>query len=452
MPTVGEGKLTPEERAMGLLFKLGHSLKSRDAVERGGATLVGTGTTFGPDGMTLNGNGNLSYAVSGAKISRSTLTIKLDLTFTDPAGGLCYIVDSLGNNITVHRRADNALWIMAGGTLVLNIAYATWSAQLIAGKNKLVVSLVSGSNTAWLNGTSIGTSATAWTLKPSSTVLSIGSSHSSTSRFVGTIHAVEIYGNVSTAVDEPYLRQGTLISKLDDYLVALPGKSYYQRDSDGLYVTEVKGKAGITEALMGSDGATAAQFPSIIKPRGFSFDGGDQINLGDDDRYSFTDGVSDKPFSVAMLAMTPDLAASRTFFSKTTGQTDGEWYCRYTTLGAIAFVLIDSVTLATISVTSANGVLRPGVPFVLIVTSRGNALSTGLSIYRNGISVGTITGGVGYLGNHNTALPVRLGLGVTGLSGAFSGNEVLPYIFDYEISPLQARALTARLKYQDRVA
>jgi len=439
---------------MGLLFKLGHSLTSRDAVERGGATLVGTGTTFGPDGMTLNGSGNLSYAVAGSSILRSTLTFEIEFTITalGKSQEFFSIATALGAVLCrIGLGVSDALTVTMGGTAVLSVAYATWSSYYNSGaRNTIVVSTTTGATTMWLNGTSVGTSVTAWTPSYTTTLVAIGATYANGTRFVGTIHRFEIYGNVATAVDEPYLRQGTLISALDNPLAVLPGTSYYKNDA-GLYVTDVGGRIGGT-ALMGSDGATAAQFPSIIKPRGFSFDGGDQINLGDDDRYSFTDGVSDKPFSVAMLAMTPDLAASRTFFSKTTGQTDGEWYCRYTTLGAIAFVLIDSVTLATISVTSANGVLRPGVPFVLIVTSRGNALSTGLSIYRNGISVGTITGGVGYLGNHNTALPVRLGLGVTGLSGAFSGNEVLPYIFDYEISPLQARALTARLKYQDRVA
>jgi len=443
--TVGEVIRTPEERAMGLLFKLGHSLTSRDKIEAGGATIVGTGTTFGPDGVTFDGNGNLSYAVSGAKISRSTLTIKLDLTFAVPAGGLCYILDSVGNNITVHRRADNALWIMAGGALVLNIAYATWSAQLVVGKNKLVISLISGSNAIWLNGISIGTSVTTWALKPSSTVLSIGSSHTNTSRFVGTIHAVEIYGNTSTAVDEPYLRQGTLISALDDPLAVLPGTSYYKNDA-GLFVTDVGGRIGGT-ALMGSDGATAAQFPSIIRPRGFSFDGGDQINLGNDDRYSFTDGVTDKPFSVACIVQ-QNVGAKCLIMGKATASNNGEYILGAILAGGLVriyFLQIDETAVAWISryaVLGVNGLSRGRV---IAATSSGSGTAAGMRIYADGVRVDTNDSPSGvYARMRSTVRPLLVGGGNAGYT-ALNGTETLSVIDDKEWSPLQVKALTARL-------
>ena len=41
-------------------------------------------------------------------------------------------------------------------------------------------------------------------------------------------------------------------------------------------VTEVIGKSGITEALMGTTGLVTTEFPGIARPRGFSFDGGDR--------------------------------------------------------------------------------------------------------------------------------------------------------------------------------
>jgi hypothetical protein len=49
----------------------------------------------------------------------------------------------------------------------------------------------------------------------------------------------------------------------------------------------------------------------------------------------------------------------------------------------------------------------------------------------------------------NTTKSLTMGLGI----GAYgNGNQVLQQLFDYELSPLQVRALTARLRRQARAA
>ena len=54
------------------------------------------------------------------------------------------------------------------------------------------------------------------------------------------------------------------------------------------------------DATLG-DGSTASTFPTKLSTKGFSFDGGDYLDLGDKDAYSFTDGAgNDVPFSVSI--------------------------------------------------------------------------------------------------------------------------------------------------------
>lgn len=453
--TVGIRNRTPEERAIGLLFK--ENFQSRVRVEQGGATLVGTGTTFSKDGVTFDGNGNLSYAVSGVKLFRPTLTIVIEFTlgFAGNDGVEHYFFRaSAGSSyhFSILKTSTNALAVYCNGSFPIFVAYATWSAALVVGKNTLVVSSTSGASSAWLNGILISSSVGAWTAQFSSTVLAIGASAANTSRFVGTIHRLEIYGNVATAVDEPYLRNGNLITKLDDYLLCLPGGPIYARSSDGLYVAPALGKAGVREVLAGSDGITTAQFPSIVKPRGYSFDGGDQFNCGDNDLFSFTTGASDKPFSLFYLAS--QVAGATAFLiGKATASNNGEYILALSLVGSnvrVYFLQIDETAVAWIGrygSLSLQDFLRARA---IIATADGTGVA-GMRIYVDGTRIDTANSTSGsYVRMRNTDKPLRIGGGNAGYT-ALNGNETLSGVCDYEISPLQTKALTARLKWQARV-
>ncbi|MCK9355576.1 MAG: hypothetical protein M0R22_00275 [Dehalococcoidia bacterium] len=458
--TVGEVIRTPEERAMDLLFKLGHSLTSRDAVERGGATIVGTGTTFGLDGMTLNGSGNLSYSTAGPSVLRASRTTVVEFTlgFSGDDGAIHYFFDyttlSGTGRFAITKNAANAIVVTIGGTTVLTVAYATWNAALVVGRNVLVLSSITGSTTLWLNGTSIGTSATAWAAVAGMHTFAVGAAYDNGSRFTGTIHRFEIYGNVATAVDEPYLRAGTLISALNDPLAVLPGTSYYKNDA-GLYVTDVGGRIGGT-ALMGSDGATAAQFPTVARSaglvRGFGFDGGDQVNLGDSDLFSFTDGAVDKPFTLACLA-SQTLASTQALIAKSNGVTAGEYQLGLNVNAGIieaVFLLIDETGVAYIGRTGSLNVKLLGALTPIIATCSGSGTVAGLRIYAGGIRADTTNTTFGvYARMRNTARTLRVGNDDSGVM-PMRGSVVLPCAFDYEASPLQAKAIGARLLQQSR--
>ncbi|MFA4974535.1 MAG: hypothetical protein WC683_18160 [bacterium] len=213
--TVGLRDHVPELGRLPLLFR--ETFPDRDSVERNGATIVGTGTTFGPDGVTFDGNGNLLYNVSGPSILRAGYTIVFTVTFgsalDDDADHMFYDIIGTGGRQYLWKRSTNTLYWVAGGGLIAELAYATWSVAAVAGKNTFVVSVTSEANYLWLNGVLIKYAATAWS-SIKAAQMTIGCGSGPAQRFVGTIHRFEIYGNVATAVDEPHLRQGTLISAL----------------------------------------------------------------------------------------------------------------------------------------------------------------------------------------------------------------------------------------------
>lgn len=456
--TVGERVRAPELSRLPLLFQ--ERFRSRAAVEKNGATLVGTGTTFS-DGLVLNGSGNLLYTVSGAKILRAALTIKIVFTlgFSGDDGVLHYFIDAATSTpaarFAITKDASNNIVVTAGNTVVLTAAYATWSAQLVAGRNTLIISTTTGATTAWLNGTSIGTSATAWSFAVS-TLFAIGASIANANRYTGTIHEVAIYGNVCTSVDEPYLRQGNLIESIDfsKALAYLPGVTSYQRDSDSLFVTEVGGKGTVKEALMGSDGSTAAQFPGLLTPRGFSFDGGDQINLGDSDQFSFTTGSADKPFSVSALIIPSKFGVGVVMPIISKMDVDGvlyEWIFSVSPLSrSLSFLCYDGSARKGRS--SSNNSIDY-LPTVVIGTYGGSGTPlTGVKLYKNGVAFDSANSTSGtYVCMKNTAAACRVGSD-NNASRLFRGVIILPVIWDFELSPLQAKALTARMLRLARAA
>jgi len=578
--TVGMRDFVGELAREPLLFR--ETFRSQASVEENGATLVGTGTTFGGDGVTFNGSGNLLYNVSMANITRPSMTIVFDFTWGEAinvaaqrvwfgSGSLEWVLfkqSSGGNHI---------IDVYFGGTRIFSVAYAVWSIAVVAGKNTFVISATSGANSIWLNGVLLQSSAFAWTpTRPSS--LYIGSYIDLGSRVVGTFHRFEIYGSAATAVDEPYLRAGTVVAALDPPLVVLPGTSSYYRPSttnlvvdgnmeavgtaaytaafcalskvsvpppysgtqclrvtadgtgnafayqtiltaglryrvtgwargDGLHaptvydtgtllwtgttsttwqnfsvvftaggtqirlyshvhagdycdyddvavnlmqnVTEVQGKSGITEALMGSTGLVPAEFPAILRPRGFSFDGGDQINLGDNDQFSFTNGVNDLPFSAIVLCKFNSVA-NIGIAGKASSFTVGEWFVYTTGLGGIGFVLVDNTTAGSIYASAPNGTLALGVNYTIAVTYAGAGFA-GLRIYVNGTRVDTIRGNynAGYVIMRNTTEPLRVG---STIAVYMNGSITLPIIDNVEWSPLQVKSLSARMLREARTS
>ena len=232
-------------------------------------------------------------------------------------------------------------------------------------------------------------------------------------------------------------------------IMALPGVQSYARASDGLFVTPMIGRiateAGVTEALMGSDGATAAEFPSLVKPRGFFFDSSDdqEINCGDNDLFSF---VGDSPFSVACISSYDSRAAgapgTNTLFAKTSGGVlNREWYF-ITAAENVFFRVFDSG--GDFIGRKANGA-NTGEIVEFVAVYDGSGTAAGLRIYRNGVRVDDADASSGgYDGTFNG--PAPLVLGDDGNNNEKSGLIVCPILYDFALSENQVKAVTDMMR------
>lgn len=235
-------------------------------------------------------------------------------------------------------------------------------------------------------------------------------------------------------------------------IMYLSGIQSYDNAS-GERVTPIGGRlatiGGVTEAYMGSDGTVSSEYPSIIKPRGFEFDGSDLITVPDNDLLTFADDSGDKPFSVSLLASFEDAATTRSIITKATGVTAGEYSIYRNTSGAIVFLLTDNDASAYIfvRVTLADGAPENKIPTVLTFTYDGSAVVGGMKIYLDGSEavIGTGSSGV-YTRMRNTSTELRLGSGVSSL---FKGKmPVPPIIYDRELSVSEVAELTAIMRHQ----
>lgn len=231
-------------------------------------------------------------------------------------------------------------------------------------------------------------------------------------------------------------------------LVTLPGVQSYARASDGLVVTPVIGKAGITEALMGSDGVTAAEFPSLAQPRGFRFGWGDRVTVPDCDALSFTTGAADLPFSLAAFSHPDVVTASGTFVAKSVGLNVGEYSFVFagTPFYCVYLLVVDNDAVARIG-RQTHSIFRTGIPAVWTGTYDGSGLTAGIKIYCNSERVdGADTVNGAFVRMRNTDINLSVGSMVGGGYGTI-GVISTPMVFDFELTPAQVAALSHRMKY-----
>jgi len=444
--------VSAELRAAGLLFAA--ELAAIDKAVAQGSSLIGAGYSFSSDGLLLDGNGNVRYPRAAA-LGRASFAAVVEFTYN--AGAQYYLFDlatATGTDRTfVHVTVAGDVEIRCGASIqALTILNANWTAAFIAGsRNTLVLSLTSGDNKAWLNGTLVATSATAWsTGYPATTTL--GAGYDDSDRFQGTIHRAEFYGTALATSDEEYLRKCTLLTKLNDSLLVLPLQVSYNRVTDGLCVTPTQGRSSVTEARMGSDGATVAEFPTFIQPRGVSCNGDDLINIGDSTNFTFSTGANDLPFSVALLIQEDSLANDVALLTKADSLADGEWGLYYDSSGRVAMAFVDDTSGGYRARMSPAGQIIPGVPHVIVATYSGSgAPLTGACVYVDGARVDNTSATLlGYTCMRNTAVPVLVssGLGFAHVTGWLA----LPTIYSFELTAVQVRALTARMLAHWRTA
>lgn len=431
---------------------------------RNGIALQGS-PAFSVSGMVLDGSsdyaqyeGEKLLAIVGA--DELFVMIRFTPTFAHDDGSNHYLLDSTAGRYEVVKTATNTLVILLGGTLIAAIAAATYGGSWnVNQENVLIISSASGDTDAWLNGTQILTAdATAWSPARSETRLVIGSANGGGNYFAGTFRELAV-GNRKLDADgaeELDLRLEQTIQEIDAdrAVLALPMKQSYVRPSDSLRVTEALGLAGVTEVLVGSDGSTAAEFPTKVNPRGFSFDGGDQLNAGDNDSFTFASGGSDEPFSAAGIIRDEDVATARSWFHKAADDDEGEYYVYVDNTARYIARFIDDSESGYRGRRSATGEVLNLVDQEAVLTydGLGTPNVAGAAIpYLDGVDVDDSAQTSGdYSSMENTLDVLTIGATLTGVSSAFLGELRLFSLFPRELTVGQVRALTDRIRKQDR--
>jgi hypothetical protein len=222
-------------------------------------------------------------------------------------------------------------------------------------------------------------------------------------------------------------------------------------NSDGERVTRVLGKAGITEALLGSDGLTIAEFPTLLPSgKGYDFDGTDDlITIPDNDELSFTDGVTDLPLSIAGIVSNRETVTSNQvkLFGKLQDYVayDGEYsFVIDESIGRAYFRMIDNGSGYLGRQSNGCDCFKPHkiVPFVSAYSGGGNpsnasqcAIYAGYPVDRADV-LGNNAGA--YSRMRNTSQDALFGLRA---AVYFTGIIYEIRLYDIEVSPMQAKAL-----------
>jgi len=225
----------------------------------------------------------------------------------------------------------------------------------------------------------------------------------------------------------------------ENSLIALPCVQRFARASDGLVVTPVLGKLGVTEALLGSDGSTVAEFPSLARPRGFEFDGGDSVNLGNVGSFAGA-GPSDKPFSCAAWVQHTAVTSTRFIWRKGRQfKVDNEW--DFSIHGALEEVYIHCHDIPSGGFIGRSAQLDRGISFAVCATYDGSMTNSGFRIYDRTGRVDDSDDDFGvYEGMIDAGADLRVG-------EAMIGDISTPMIFDYALSEAEAVALCQRIAY-----
>lgn len=148
------------------------------------------------------------------------------------------------------------------------------------------------------------------------------------------------------------------------------------------------------------------------------------IELADQDDFSFTDGVSDVPFTINFWCYFPSSIGSNTymFSAKRYETTYNEWQIGLSGGNLLLILFSANTNTSNISTSIANPIAT-STWTMLTFSYDGSESNTGLKIYANGVLLATTPNSVGtYLGMDNTASKVTIGKRInTGSPGFVNG-------------------------------
>jgi hypothetical protein len=412
---------------------------STEALVSNNWTLVGSPILS--NGLVLNGTTQYARVGLPESFNASFLTIVVRFTpnfaHDDSVAHYVFDVNPTGDYY-VEKTAANALELTLGNTAIVSVAAANYGAYWYENlPNILVITGTTADTSIWLNGFEIvSADATAWTPTTTSQ-FTIGGTHAGGSLFEGTIHEI-LFGKLlldDTSCQQ--LTKGYLLPRLNDSVsvLTLPMNDV-KVNAGGASYTPIEGTTSETEALLGSDGLTPSEMPTLLSGGGFSFDGGDFITIADAAEFSFIDGAGDLPFSICIYFKTGTPGNTAGIIGKYTDSNSGEWLV-YHSNSKLRFTFNDQ-TAGAYFYQEVDSDLVAGTEETWVCTYDGSAAGTGIVIYRNGlIAADTLTTNGVYSQMRDSSEPVLVGKYSTNILPASS--EVYDcQIFNYGLSATEA--------------
>jgi hypothetical protein len=297
--------------------------------------------------------------------------------------------------------------------------------------------------TIYLNDTLSASNVDAGTMDQIGSNIFLGSDSGGGAIFPTTFYNFYYFrGYALSQEDHIELYDGTLSSDIQPFQsrIFLPGEREYVNTS-GDKVTPIIGTSGVTEAVIG-DGTTSTTFPTLGVDRLWTFDGGDYINLGDNDNFSFT---KSDPITIGCLLSISDLTATKGIFAKgRSNLTTGE-FVLYMAGSRFRFTAIDDDANAFIIIRSSviTNYLMNDELFSIIISYDGSGTfdTTTTTIYINTIdeTFDTVTSGV-FVDIENTSENLIVG-GTSEPGLLMSGKLGFPFMISQELSPLQVQMI-----------
>jgi hypothetical protein len=262
------------------------------------------------DGVDQYAQANIQEGI----IDQPELFIRFDFTpdWTIPPAAVMTVLDTgTPSRVLIYFDPNGNAYFYAGGTLVGRIAQAdyqgVWNSQA---RNVVVMSATSGNNLIFLNGNKLTNDlgdAVVWTPSDPHDSFLIG--RLGAAYFDGTIHDILIGSQVVLQEDGEMLslprqdEDSTYEIRPESSVITLPMNQEYV--DGGLTVTSSLGQLGdaAQQPWLGVTGSDPANFPTILTPRGYNFDGvSELLTIPDNVLLSLGDGAgTDYPASICML-------------------------------------------------------------------------------------------------------------------------------------------------------
>ncbi|MFC1754526.1 LamG-like jellyroll fold domain-containing protein, partial [Thermoproteota archaeon] len=176
----------------------------------------------------------------------------------------------------------------------------------------------------------------------------------------------------------------------------------------------------------------------------YEFDGGNYINISDDDSLSFGDAASDSPFSIFAWVNVDDVTSSGIVAKQDISGDNREYVFMFRDDDALSFLLFDEVGANQIERISDNTFTSDEGSWINIVsTYDGSGSHTGIKLYRNGVELSTSDDSSGsYTAMHNLNENVVIGTNANvGANAFFNGSIDQVMIFNRSLSQEQILAL-----------